>query len=260
MFSREESTRKAATDVLQTRPAGPATAILLQGLRYPWPDVARNAADAIALLKRTDLIPELVKTLDEPDPRAPKQQMIDGKKAIVVRELVRINHHRNCLLCHPPGNTPEIFGKVRERSEPPPDTFGMKGVRGEHVGLDHLQVGADFGPVPVPGEAFPLPSQYYGRFNNPDILVRADATYLRQDFSMMQKAPNAHPWPEMQRFDYLVRSRVLTEQEAKAYRAEFAWQDTASPYRQAALSALRRLTGQDAGTTGREWRVALNLP
>ncbi len=48
----------------------------------------------------------------------------------------------------------------------------------------------------------------------PDIVVRADATYPRQDFSMLLKVADAEPWPEMQRFDYLVRTRVPTESEA----------------------------------------------
>ena len=77
----------------------------MKGLRYPWPAVARRSADAVAKLGRTDLAPQLVALLDEPDPRAPTTQAIDDKPALVVRELVRVNHHRNCMMCHSPGNT-----------------------------------------------------------------------------------------------------------------------------------------------------------
>jgi len=257
VFSIEDSTRKAAVNVLKKRDAGPTTPILLQGLRYPWPSVAKNAADVIVQLKRSDLMAELIKMLDEPDPRAPTLQPIGDKKVPAVREVVRINHHRNCLLCHPSGNSPEIFGPVAGREEPP-SVAGIKRVRAEHVGLHFLRVGADLAPIPHPGKPFPTPSEGYGRFSNPDILIRADATYLRQDFSMMQKVANAHPWPEMQRFDFLVRTRIVTDQEAKAYQAEFSGKE--SPYRQTALDALRRLTGRDAGTTAKQWRDALKLP
>jgi DNA-binding transcriptional MerR regulator len=103
----------------------------------------------------------------------------------------------------------------------------------------------------------PSASDGYRRFSSPDLLVRADITYLRQDFSLSQKVADAAPWPEMQRFDYLVRSRTLTEQQAAAYQAEFAKITTPSPYRQAALAALRHLTDLDAGVTAAAWREVL---
>ena len=90
-----------------------------------------------------------------------------------------------------------------------------------------------------------------------DIVVRVDITYLRQDFSLLLKVPDAYPWPEMQRFDYVVRSRVVTEQEATALQEELARRQANSPYREAALTALRRLTGLDAGRSAQAWRAAL---
>ena len=57
---------------------------------------------------------------------------------------------------------------------------------------------------------------------------------------MMHKVANAAPWPQMQRFDYLVRSRVLSESEVQAYRLAFASSDS-SPYRHAAQVALWRM-------------------
>ncbi len=256
IYGQNTETRLAAVEALKKCAPASATPLLLRGLRYPWPAVARNAADAIVRLKRTDLLPELVKLLDEPDPRAPTPQMVNGQQVPVVRELVRINHHRNCLLCHPPANTPELFGKVRATETPP--KVEDKSVRAESVGLDKLHITADIGAVPIPGT--PLPLDSYSQFRTPDILVRADVTYLRQDFSLLQKVANAKPWPEMQRFDFLVRTRVLTRQQAAVYLAEFEGQEADSPYRQAALDALRHLTGQDAGTTAQQWRTALKLP
>src|SRR5207302_7066026 len=102
-----------------------------------------------------DLVPHLIEVLAEPDPSEPFQKEEDGKTVWAVRELVKINHHRNCLLCHAP-------------ADPGP-------LRGTPVGL-----------VPSPVEPMP-PSRstaYYAERNG-STLARADITYLRQDFSLM---------------------------------------------------------------------------
>src|SRR5262249_9361104 len=100
-------------------------------------------------------------------------------------------------------------------------------------------------------------SGLYG--GSPDIFVRADVTYLRQDFSEMQPVANAAPWPAMQRFDFLVRTRTLTEKDAAAYRAAIAQRgaDYVSPYQRALAAALRELTGRDAEPNAAAWRRAL---
>ncbi|HWG47630.1 MAG TPA: hypothetical protein VN688_33005, partial [Gemmataceae bacterium] len=197
---------------------------------YPWPVVARRAAAAIAKLERSDLLPQLVDLLEAPDPRAPVMREVKEKRTPVVRELVRVNHHRNCLLCHAPGNT----GKVS------PETLSAA--------------------VPVPGEPLNPPS---GGYNNsrPEILVRIDVTYLRQDFSALQPIADAAPWPEMQRFDFLVRERTLTDDEATAYREKLTPREPGefSPYQRAALAALRDLTGRDTEPTPQAWRRLLKL-
>jgi hypothetical protein len=251
VFSTDKEVRQAALAALQKRPPGPATATLLKGLRYPWPAVARNAAEAVLQLRRTDMLGELVNLLEEPDPRAPVAREIKGQKVPVVRELVRINHHRNCLLCHLPGNTADVF-KI-------PDGYKYKEVEKDvwaASGYPEFDAEILFGGVPTPGEQFP--SKSYGRFLT-DRVVRADVTYLRQDFSLLHKIADADPWPESQRFDYVVRSRVLSTSEAQGFHKAFAGAEAKSPYREAALSALRRLTGQDAGTTAGAWRKALGL-
>jgi hypothetical protein len=221
--------RGAAVEALKVRRERDYTDVLLQGLRYPWPDVAKRAADAMVKLERTDLVPQLVALLEDPDPRAPIIKEADNKKVIEARELVRINHHRNCLLCHAPGNTGAVA----------PDT---------------LTAG-----VPVPSDPLPSPGQGYQN-SLPDLLVRIDVTYLRQDFSMFQPVADANPWPEMQRFDFLVRTRTLTEKEAEAYRDKLSESGQLSPYHRAALAALRELTGQDTEPTPEAWRKLLKLP
>ncbi|MCI0378813.1 MAG: hypothetical protein L0215_14490, partial [Gemmataceae bacterium] len=113
--------------------------------------------------------------------------------------------------------------------------------------------------VPIPGQEITLPSFGY-RMTSPDLLIRADITYLRQDFSMMMQVPDAKPWPEMQRYDFLVRTRVLTAEEEKTYRELLDKRATkwVSPNQQAALTALRALTGQDAGPSAAAWRKLLS--
>ncbi len=231
IFSGEEEVRRAALDALKVRRERDYTEILTKGLRYPWPAVARRAAEAITKLERTDLLSQLIAVMEEPDPRAPVMREDHDKQVSVVRELVRVNHHRNCLLCHAPGNT----GKVS------PESLTAA--------------------VPVPGQPLTPPS---GGYNNsqPDILVRIDVTYLRQDFSARQPVADANPWPEMQRFDFLVRTRTLTAEEATAYREKLTPHEPGelSPYHRAALAALRELTGRDTEPTPEAWRRLMHLP
>jgi hypothetical protein len=230
IFSAEEEVRTAAVEALKVRRERDYTDILIGGLRYPYAPVARRASDALVRLERTDLVEKLVDMLEESDPRQPVTRTVRQKSVPVVRELVRINHHRNCLLCHSPGNTPGIS----------PDVVTA--------------------PIPTPGEPMNPPSSGYGS-STPDVVVRIDVTYLRQDFSVMQPVADAHPWPEMQRFDFLVRTRVLTEKEAADYRDKLTPRERGrlSPYHRALLHTLRELTGRDAAPTPQAWRDLLGL-
>ena len=116
------------------------------------------------------------------------------------------------------------------------------------------------GPVPSPAEELPLSlSVAYYEARDGSTLARADVTYLRQDFSIMMEVENAKPWPKMQRFDFLIRTRVLTGEEiTQLEKARMdRGPDYVSPHRQAVLSALRRLTGLDAGVNAPGWRQAV---
>jgi hypothetical protein len=78
----------------------------------------------------------------------------------------------------------------------------------------------------------------------------------------MQPVTDAHPWPEMQRFDFLVQSRVLADKEADEYREKLATRrpGQVTPYQRAALAALRELTGRDTEPRAQAWRRLLELP
>jgi hypothetical protein len=233
IFSEESEVRQAAVKALQARSEGSDNDVLLAGLRYPLPAVADRAATAVVQLQRKGLVPQLVDLLDAPDPRAPVITEVNKKKVPVIREVVRVNHNRNCLLCHSPGTTSEQF-------------FGLGLIT-----------------APIPSNPPDSPSDGYRNDPSfPDNLVRIDVTYLRQDFSMMQAVKDSQPWPGMQRFDFLVRTRQLTEAEAKAFGEKLAKSQAGplSPYQRATLTALRELTGKDTEPKAEAWRRLLDLP
>jgi hypothetical protein len=260
IFSEEDQVRQDAVAALGVRSEKDVNAILLAGLNYPWPAVAQRAADAIVKLKRTDLAPQLVDVLDLPDPRAPQTQEKDGKKVTVVRELVRVNHLRNCLLCHSPG-TAATARNVPLGTEGPP----VREVEQlDRKGGSRLAVATTLTvPIPLPNQQLPTPSPRggYGQFTQPETpLVSFDVTYLRQDFSVKLAVADAQPWPEQQRFDFLVRTREITEKEARAYRDLLrpAKDGDLSPYQRTAVASLRLLTGRDAEPTAAAWRSVLD--
>jgi hypothetical protein len=250
IFSSEAEVRQAAIQALKTRRERDYTAVLVDGLSYPWPAVARSASEAILKLERNDLIPQLLDMLERPDPRGPQTRETGGKKTTVVRELVRINHHRNCLLCHAPAQSDVISG---------PSTFGPNSpqIVSEKASTMSLLTAQ----VPLPDQELPLPNSPSGGYSNniPDILVRIDVTYLRQDFSVRLPISGADPWPEMQRFDFVVRSREVSDADAQAYRDLLQPRQAGvlSPYHRAALYALREMTGLDTAPTAEAWRKLL---
>jgi hypothetical protein len=209
--------RQAAVAALEKRPAGQYVPVLLQGLRYPWAPVADHAALALRKLKPEGVVPKLVALLDRPDPSLPVLDRQTNKPT--VRELIRLNHMRNCLLCHAPSAN-DKDGLVR-------------------------------GLVPTPGQ--PLPRLYYaGQKGN---FVRADIASLRQDFSVNLPVAAAAPWPNEQRFDFVTRVRPAKPEEMEKVAAK----PGNYPQRDAVLYALRGLTGKDSGDTSAQWRKLLGL-
>jgi hypothetical protein len=287
LFSAEDEVRVAAIHALKLRREKDYAPTLAQGFRYPLPEVAKRAADALIRLECTAAVPQLVDLLDEPDPRNPVTKEVQGKKVAVVHEMVRVNHHRNCMMCHAPADlnsanagtvlpftsnlTTVSSMPLMVTEEKQVMTKGPDGTKvevktfNEEVmqNVERKVVPSLTAQVPLPNEQLPsLSDGGYGRSGPPDVMVRIDVTYLRQDFSLLMPVHDAAPWPDMQRFDFLVRSRVLSPKEAEEYRqnAPKAVAGSTTPYQRAVLFALRELTLRDTAPTPQAWRELLALP
>jgi hypothetical protein len=235
VFSFERDVREAALAILKNRPEETFDQVIIEALRYPWPAVAQNAADAVVKLKRKDLAAHLVNMLEEPDPRAPAFR--DEQCVPTVREVVRLNHHHNCITCHQPATSDREFNE--------------KGFNTDFISAPVTLAGPDPRQQSF-GYGFGGPSL------SPDVFVRVDVTYLRQDFSLVQRNPDPQG-PVVQRFDFLVRTRAVTVKDVEDYRAWLKGQGSVyrSPYQTTALTALRQLTGRNAAPTAAAWRAQL---
>jgi hypothetical protein len=214
--------REAAARELAKRPREDYRALLLGGLRYPWLPIALHAAETLAFVKDTEAVPQLEKLLHDPDPTLPFTAPQGKTDRPMIREVVRINHLNNCMLCHP----------------------------GSFDRTDLVR-----GAVPEAGKALPAPLNSPMYYDNGTILVRADTTYLRQDFSVVQPVANHGAWPEEQRFDYLVRTRPATLQEVQIL-ALNKLDDKQTPLREAMLFALSEITGKNYRPDGSSWTAS----
>lgn len=193
--------REEAVGALDGRPREESREVLLAGLRHVWPPAAEHAAHALVTLDDSAACRKLEELVGQRDPRAPYRTADDRWAA---RELVRVNHLRNCLLCHAPAVSPTARVTAA---------------------------------VPSPYER--LPVEYY---QGSVFLVRADVTYLRQDFSVAHAVEDPGPWPTEQRYDYFVRQRNLSEEEATELSRRYS--HPLYPQRQAVLFALNKLHRQ----------------
>lgn len=175
LYDSSSEVRNAATIALGERPVKQYLPYLMKGLRYPLPQVAENAANSLLQLKPEGIEKSLMELLDKPNPTMPFT--LGKSKKLYVAELVRINHLRNCLLCHPP----------LEENIP-------------NTGL--ISAG-----IPSLGKELPIGS--YAKASERG-LVRFDTIHLRQDFSVFMKVEGSKPWPSVQRFDFMVRVRLAT--------------------------------------------------
>jgi hypothetical protein len=200
VFDLSPRVRAEAINTLRRRPLDDSRPIFLAALRHPWAPAADHAAVALAELKDRKAVPDIVALLDQPDPLRP--DLDSNQRMWVTTELVQVNHLSNCLLCH---------------SASPSKKDPARGL--------------------IPESGKPLPNAYYEE--DTGSFVRADLTYLRQDFAVRRNVANAAPWPASQRFDFLVRKRPATAAELETLDEKAR---TDYPQRQAALYALAALT------------------
>jgi hypothetical protein len=223
LFDLSPQVREKAVQALAQRPREESRKALVGGFRHPWPPVAEHSAEALVALRDREALPALVELLTEPDPTLPFVVKDKGPKELVrKRELVRVNHMSNCMLCHAASLSREDV------------------VRGR---------------IPIPGEE--PPPLYYAETTGH--FVRADTTFLRQEFSVVQPVADPGKWPGNQRFDYLVRTRPLKPAERVSYEQR---QKTAPPpdhfeQREALLFSLKELTGKDPGRSYEDWKPLL---
>jgi hypothetical protein len=186
VFDMNATVRAEAARGLRERPTAEYTDRLMSAFRHPWAPAADHAADAIVLLNRTDLQQDLRDIVDRPEPTAPTKKKMGIREVDVAPQLVRVNHMRNCMYCHPVSTTSE------------------DSVRGVSPDWDQ-----------------PLPQAYYGN-DTFSTFVRADMVYLRQDFSLsMPVGPDEcrNNWPTEQRFDFFVCDQPVAPEAAASYKA-----------------------------------------
>lgn len=190
LYDLSADVREAAIQALVGRAKDEYRALLIEGLRYPWAPVADHAAEALVAIEDRGAVTQLLKMVEQPDatsgfvvmppPRRtagpndpPGLSSLIDRPTLMVREMVRINHLGNCMMCHAQSS----------------------------MSTDLVR-----GLVPDPSRPIPTTAPYYT--GDSGIFVRADMTYLRQDFSTPQPVEKPGPWPQQQRYDYLVRVRL----------------------------------------------------
>ena len=83
--------------------------------------------------------------------------------------------------------------------------------------------------------------------------VRADITYLEQDFSVVLPIKDPGPWPGEQRIDFVVQNKKLTP--IQASNAVLKISQSPNRNRNAVVYALRKLTGQSpVDNSYRNWK------
>ncbi|MFO0806632.1 MAG: HEAT repeat domain-containing protein [Gemmataceae bacterium] len=212
VFDLDAGNRAAAVDALRQRNRSEVSALLAAQLRFPWPRAAEHAAEALLAVGCVEAVPTLAALLASPDPSAIQTATLPDSSQRFRHELVRVNHAKNCLMCHGPSpvETDLVRGAIPDPTRP------------------------------LPGATTP---SYYSSGGS---FVHASTTYLKQDFSAVQKVAEPGLWSEHQRFDFLVSTRP-----AKADESDSA--QTRAQFEAAILFALRELTGRDLGSTAEGW-------
>jgi len=211
LYELSPNLRTAAVQALKGRDPERYRQVLLDGLRHPWAPIADHAAEALVELKDRAALSKLIDLLEAGDPAAPAFN--EKTHRYEVRELVRINHLSNCFLCHAPSFS--VADPTRGRdllsetthvfrvTDPPQQQLNVSITGGRKIGCK---------PPPPPAVVVGVYNQTREsrevKFTT-SAYVRADTTYLRQDFSVMQKVDKPRRELPRERFDFLVRSREV---------------------------------------------------
>ncbi|OWK36466.1 hypothetical protein FRUB_09029 [Fimbriiglobus ruber] len=179
VFDTDFDNRAAAVDALADRDPADVTVRLAALLDYPWVPAVEHVIEALVALNLRPAAAVVAANLTQVSAELLSVNA-GGTAHAVRREMVRTNHARNCLLCHAPSFAAGDF------------------VRGA-----------------VPDPTRPLAAGPAGYSGGAQFFARADVTYLRQDFSVVQPVPAPGPWPAHQRFDYLVALRSARAGESK---------------------------------------------
>src|SRR5262249_37858997 len=85
------------------------------------------------------------------------------------------------------------------------------------------------------------------------LFIRADITYLKQDFSVPQAVAEPGNWPVHQRYDYFVRVRQVS-----GVRTPNPKQNEMYRQKKSVIFALPELTGNNRGQRSRDWMEFAN--
>ena len=86
----------------------------------------------------------------------------------------------------------------------------------------------------------PIPTSPYESSDPDFVSVRADITYLKQDFSVVQPVVNHGPWPSKQRFDYVVQQTPMKRSKVNRTKKQIAKSKNLN--REAIVFALQKLS------------------
>jgi hypothetical protein len=239
--------------------------------------VADHAAEALVALDLRGAVPQLIPLLDARDLSEPFPVDWGQKRLIMIPEVVRINHLRSCLLCHPPSFMPldpvrapvphsehmvplPSSGPRLGPPAPPTTAQQQTGFVKPATGGTGYGSGSSASIVSGGTRTITLPGGRKLTVEGPktaivDTFIRADITYLKQDFSILQPEPNhGRLWPEEQRYDYMVRLRPLSKEQQSLWQVKFKDFRPPPPQRESLLYALRELTGENPGATAEDWK------
>ena len=149
IFDLAPAVRVQAVKSLSDRPIEPAREVLLARLEYPWSRAADHAAEAIAALDDQGCLPALVELLRRADPTTPFTQ--SGGNKLYKRELIRMSHLCNCMVCHAPSQSTGdlVRGRVPIPDQEPPPLYYAETTGTFVGGCDFPQAGFFGGPTGI---------------------------------------------------------------------------------------------------------------